>query len=198
VRGKGRLWQSQRKNGANPLTIAGGHSMDATRFLAGDFVDISARVTTQTRQWFDSDSGHTVDVDAPDTISVAARTRNGAEVAMQIATVPTAAPGFRLEIYGTAGRLVLTSDSNVSNGPNRLLGAKGTDDLAELPIPSRFILAPASLVDAPPSVNVAQAYVRFAEDRAAGRSTDPDFDTALDMHRVIDAIERSSARAFTI
>jgi predicted dehydrogenase len=193
VRGKGRLWQSQRKNGANPLTISGGHSMDATRFLVGDFAGISARVTTQTREWLDSDTGGTVEVDAPDAVSVVARTQSGAEVAMQIATVPTAAPGFRLEIYGTAGRLVLTSDSNVSNGPNRLLGAKGKDALAELPIPARLILAPASLADAPPSVNVAEAYARFAEDRAAGRRTDPDFDTALDMHRVIDAIERSAA-----
>jgi len=193
VRGKGRLWQSQRRNGANPLTIAGGHSMDATRFLVGDFGEIAARVTTQTREWLDSDTGNTVDVDAPDTTSVVARTRTGAEVAMQIATVPTAAPGFRLEIYGTAGRLVLTSDGNVSTGPNRLLGAKGKDDLAELPIPERFIVVPASLADDPRSGNVAQAYVRFAEDRAAGRSIDPDFDTAVDMHRVIDTIERSAA-----
>ena len=121
VRGTGRLWQSQRKNGHYPLTVAGGHSIDVTRFLVGEFVELSARVTTQTRQWLDSDTGHAIDVDAPDTTSVVARTRGGAEVAMQIATVPTAATGFRLEIYGTAGRLVLTSDSNVSTGPNRLL-----------------------------------------------------------------------------
>jgi predicted dehydrogenase len=144
------------------------------------------------REWRDSDTGQTVVVDAPDTTSVVARTQSGAEIAMQIATVPSAAPGFRLEIYGTAGRLELTSASNVSNGPNRLLGAKGKDALTELPIPARFILAPASLADAPPSVNVAQAYARFAEDRKAGRSTDPDFDTALGMHRLIDAIERSA------
>ena len=192
VRGKGRLWQSQRKNGANPLTIQGGHGIDAARYVLGEFGAIAARVTTQTRQWLDSDSGHTIDVDAPDTVGVLARTQRGAEVAIQVATVPTAAPGFRLEIFGTAGRLVLTTDGNVSTGPNTLLGAKGKDDLAELPIPSRLILAPASLADARPSVNVAQAYVRFAEDRAAGRTTDPDFDTALGMHRLIDAIERSA------
>ncbi len=124
VRGKGRLWQSQRKNGANPLTISGGHSIDAARFLLGDFVELSARVTTQTRTWIDSDTGQSVDVDAPDTTNVIARTRNGAEVAIQVATVPTAAPGFRLEIYGTAGRLVLTSTANVNNGPTRLLVRK--------------------------------------------------------------------------
>jgi predicted dehydrogenase len=193
VRGKGRIWQSQRKNGANPLTISGGHAMDATRFLVGDFSEIAARVATQTREWLDSDTGQKVAVDAPDTTSVAARARSGAEVAIQVATVATAASGFRLEIYGTAGRLVLTSNANVNNGPTKLLGAKGKDELAELPIPARFKLAPASLAAGSPSINVAQAYVRYAEDRAAGRSTAPDFDTALGMHRVIDAIERSAA-----
>jgi predicted dehydrogenase len=98
VRGKGRIWQSQRKNGANPLTISGGHSMDAARFLVGELIDISARVTTQTREWTDSDTGQKVAVDAPDTTSVIARTQGGAEVAIQVATVATAAPGFRLEI----------------------------------------------------------------------------------------------------
>ena len=193
VRGKGRLWQSQRKNGANPLTISGGHSMDATRFLVGDFTEISARVTTQTREWLDSDTGRNVAVDAPDTTSVVARTPSGAEVAIQIATVPTAAPGFRLEIYGTAGRLVLTSHANVNNGPTKLFAAKGKDALTELPIPARFNLAPTSLAAGSSGINVAQAYVRYAEDRTAGRKFDPDFDTALDMHHVIDAIERSAA-----
>jgi predicted dehydrogenase len=193
VRGKGRIWQSQRKNGANPLTISGGHSMDAARFLVGELIDISARVTTQTREWTDSDTGQKVAVDAPDTTSVIARTQGGAEVAIQVATVATAAPGFRLEIYGTAGRLVLTSHANVNNGPTKLFGAKGKDDLAELPIPARFILAPASLAAGSSSINVAQAYVRYAEGRAAGRTTDPNFDTALDMHHTIDAIERSAA-----
>jgi predicted dehydrogenase len=192
VRGKGRVWQSQRKNGANPLTISGGHSMDATRFLVGEFSEIAARVTTQTREWLDSDTGQKVAVDAPDMTSVVARTQSGAEVAIQVATVATAAPGFRLEIYGTAGRLVLTTHANVNNGPTKLFGAKGKDDLAELPIPARFNLAPASLAAGSPSINVAQAYVRYAEARAAGCSFDPDFDAALDMHHVIDAIERSA------
>jgi predicted dehydrogenase len=189
VRGKGRVWQRERKNGANTLTITGGHAMDATRFLVGDFTGIASRVTTQTRQWLDSDTGLTVDVDAPDTIGVSARTQRGAELSIQIATVATAAPGFRLEVYGSSGRLVLTTENNVSYGPNRLLGAKGHDELSELEVPSRYFLAPAELSAKPSSVNVAQAYARFAEDRAAGRRFDPDFDTAVEMHRIIEAIE---------
>lgn len=102
-RGKGRIWQAWRQNGANPLTIPGGHSIDIVRFLLGDFTDVSAHITTQVRQWTDTDHGHTIEVDAPDTISVVARTRGGAETTMQIATVPTAGSEYRFEIYGTTG-----------------------------------------------------------------------------------------------
>ncbi len=59
------------------------------------------------------------------------------------------------------------------------------------PIPERFVLVPPGLDQR--SSNVAQAYARYAADRAAGRSTDPDFETALGMHRAIDAIERSAS-----
>jgi predicted dehydrogenase len=197
-RGKGRIWQAWRQNGANPLTIPGGHSMDIVRFLLGDFTEIAAHLTTQVRQWTDTDHGHPIEVDAPDTISVVARTHGGAETTMQIATVPTGGSEFRCEIYGTAGRLVLGSNTSVNTGPTKLLGAKGKDALAELPIPDRLKLVPPSLPDAPRSTNVAHAYVRYAQARAAGQPCDPDFDAALSMHRVIDAIERSSAEGFTV
>jgi len=59
-------------------------------------------------------------------------------------------------------------------------------------------LVPPSLPDAPRSTNVAHAYVRYAQARAAGQPCDPDFDAALSMHRVIDAIERSSAEGLTV
>jgi predicted dehydrogenase len=196
-RGKGRIWQAWRKNGANPLTIGGGHSMDIVRFLLGDFTEVAAHLTTQVRQWTDTDLGHAIDVDAPDTISVIARTHGGAETTMQIAAVPTGGSEFRCEIYGTAGRIAISANRGVNHGPTKLLGAKGKDALAELPIPDRLKLVPTQ-TDAPRSTNVAQAYARYARARAADQPCDPDFDAALGLHRVIDAIERSSAEGLTV
>ena len=194
-RGKGRVWQAWRQNGANPLTIGGGHSMDIVRFLLGDFTDVAAHLTTQVRQWLDTDLGHPIDVDAPDTISVIARAHGGAETTMQIAAVPSGASEFRLEIYGTAGRLVLSSNPQ---GDGKLLsGAKGKDALAELPIPDRLKVVPPS-ADAPRSVNVAHAYARYAPARAGGQPCDPDFDAAPGLHRFIDAVERSSAEGIAV
>ena len=197
-RGKGRIFQAWRQNGANTLTIAGGHSMDIVRFLVGDFTDVSAHLKTQVRQWMDTDLGHPIDVTSPDTISVVARTHGGAETTMQIATVPSGGSEFRLEIYGTAGRLVLTTNPGLKQGlEKRLSGAKGKGALAELPIPDRLKLVPPA-PDASRSVNVAQAYVRYAQARAAGQPCDPDFDAALSLHRFIDAIERSSAEGIAV
>ncbi|MCZ6545282.1 MAG: gfo/Idh/MocA family oxidoreductase, partial [Chloroflexi bacterium] len=46
-RGPGRIWQAVRANGANPLTIAGGHAIDALCCILGEVVELSARVTTR-------------------------------------------------------------------------------------------------------------------------------------------------------
>ena len=110
-RGPGRIWQSVRANGANPLTIAGGHSIDALCCILGEVLQVSARVTTRITQWRHADTGLAVPVDAPDSISVAARIESGAEIAIQVASVPAQATGTRLEIYGDEGALFLTARS---------------------------------------------------------------------------------------
>lgn len=105
---------------------------------------------------------------------------------------PNAAPGTRLEIYGTAGRLTLTC-GGINVGPNDLHGAKGKDEPRPLPIPARLQLVADTIPGAPISVNVALNYERFAEAFTAGTAVEPNFATALGMHRLIDTIERASA-----
>ena len=189
-RGNGRIWQGVRKNGANPLTIPGGHSMDAMLFILGDMVEVSARIATRITQWHNSDTGETMTVDAPDVVSAIGKLASGVEVNVQIATAPTAAPGYRLEIYGRKGTLAVTS-SSVNIGPNKLFGAQGKNQLAELPVPDGYRAAPANTPSGPPQ-NVAHAYARFAKVFHSREGIDPDFDTALGIHRLIDAIERSA------
>lgn len=185
-----RLWMGERRNGAGPMTITGSHAMDALRYLLGEFSEVSARVTTRTREWLDTDTRKMVAVDTPDSVSIAAQLKNGTEVSAQIASVPGAGPGFGMEIYGTKGRLALSAGT-VNIGPNAFLGAQGNSALAALEIPARFRIAPTATPQGLP-LNVAQAYVRFAGNFGKGGRFDPDFESALAMHRVVDAIERSS------
>ena len=189
-RGPGRSWQRERVNGANPLTIAGGHAIDALCFILGEITDVSARVTTRITEWRDADTGAALPVDAPDSIAVAGRFASGAEVAIQVASVPVQPSGTRLEIYGREGALFLTAGS-ANIGPNRLLGARSGETLAEMAPPDEYLLVPEGTPSGPPR-NVAQGYARLADAFRAGDPFDPDFDVAVTRHRLLEAIERSS------
>src|SRR5207247_2113834 len=77
-RGPGRIWQGVRANGANVLTITGGHAIDALCAVLGEFAEVSARVATRIPQWRTLE-GTPVTVDSPDSITVVGRMAGGAE-----------------------------------------------------------------------------------------------------------------------
>lgn len=188
-RGDGRIWQGIRKNGANPMTIPGGHSIDALCYILGEFAEIGARVTTRITMWKHAVTGEDFPVDAPDTVTAAGVLKSGAEVSYQVASVPFNASGTRMEIYGRKGTLVLTSKS-VNTAPSQLHLAIGNEKLAEITPPDSYRLIPAEMA-AGPGRNVAQAYARFASTLQSGTADTPDFDHAVARHALIDAMERS-------
>ena len=192
-RGAGRIWQGDRRNGANTLTIAAGHSIDALCFMLGEFDEISARLATNITEWRNPDTGETMKVDSPDWISVSGRLAGGAQVAFLTTTVPANPAGSRLEIYGRDGTLVLTAGS-FNQGPAKIVGSRGREPLEPMDPPRRYTLVP----DGTPTgsaFNVAQAYARFA---TSGNDYHPNFDDAVRRHVLIDAIERSSAEGRSV
>jgi predicted dehydrogenase len=195
-RGEGRIWQGVRTNGANTMTIAGGHSIDALCYILGEFTEVSARLGTLITEWKHSETGETMKVDSPDTVSVAGALQNGAEVSYRVVAVPHNPSGTRLEIYGRDGTLVLTSGS-VNIGPNTLHGSKGKDPLAEMPPPDEYKLAPEGTPGGP-ARNVTQGYVRYADSLPKGEVVVPDFGDAVTRHALLDAIERSAAEGKSI
>ena len=196
-RGAGRIWQSDRTNGANTLTIAGGHGIDAMCTILGEFAEVSARATTRITEWLDTDTGKKVPVDSPDSITIAGRMESGAEVAVQVAAVPVGANGSRLEIYGREGVLVLSSGGALSGGPNRLYVGRGKDAVAEVQPPDEYTVVPEGTPAGPPR-NVAQGYARLADAFHSDAAFEPDFDLAVRRHRLIDAIERSSSQGVAV
>jgi predicted dehydrogenase len=190
-RGNGRIWQADRRNGANTLTIAAGHAIDALCYLAGEFDEVSARLATKMTQWHNTETGETVTVDSPDWISVQGRLERGAEVSFLVTTVPFNPSGHRLEVYGSQGTLVISGGS-ANNGPSQVQGAQGRDELAQLTVPARFTLVPEHTPTGSPR-NVAQAYARMAGPLRGDGSFEPDFGHAVKRHQLIEAIERSSA-----
>jgi predicted dehydrogenase len=190
-RGEGRIWQGRRRNGANTLTIAAGHAIDALCFVLGEFDEVSARLATTIGQWHNTDTGETLAVDSPDWISLSGRLRRGAPVSFLVTTVPANPSGTRFEIFGSDGTLVM-SGSSLNSAASQLHGARGNDPLAAMDVPLRFTLVPDGTPAGAPR-NVAQAYVRLAEATSSGGAFAPDFAHAVTRHTLIAAIERSSA-----
>ena len=195
-RGPGRIWQGDRRNGANTLTIAAGHSIDAVCFMLGEFEEVSARLATNITEWHNPETNEKFKVDSPDWISVSGRLAGGAQASFLTATVPANPSGTRLEIFGTGGTLVLTTGS-LNQGPSKVQGSRGKEPLEPMDPPRRFKLVPDSIPSGA-AFNVAQAYVRLAAAFNQSQPYAPDFQHAVRRHALIDAIERSDAEGRSV
>src|SRR5262249_37427736 len=152
---------------------------------------------TQAKQWLDTGTNTWLDVTSPDNVLVSGRLANGAVASVHIGAIPFAGSGYRMEIYGRDGTLVANGEDSPPLGAGDLHGAKHRHALA--PIPDRFGVA----ASGPPpgeAYNVGQLYARFAAAIRAGENGLPNFATAVDLHRLIDAIREAAdtGRAVTV
>ena len=187
-----RTWQRDDSLGATTLTIACGHSIDALRYVVGDFSEVSSVVSTQAAQWYESDTQQMVDVTAPDNIMVSGRLAGGGVGSVHVASVPWSDSGYKLEVYGREGTLVADSEDSPQLGDVRLRGAKNGDDaLHDIEIPSRLVWVLEGMPAGAP-YNVGQMYYQFGRAIREGGACEPDFDTAVGLHKFIDAIRAAS------
>ena len=186
-----RTWQRDAELGANTLTIANGHTVDAMRFVTGDFGRLSAVVATQAKQWLDTGANTWLDVTSPDNILLSGRLANGAVASVHIGAIPFAGSGYRMEIYGRDGTLVAMGEDSPQLSQVFLHGAKGANTLAPVPLPARLTLA-APATPSGEAVNVGQMYTLFAQGIRDGKNRQPTFATAVELHRLVDAIKEAS------
>ena len=189
-----RTWQRDVKLGANPLTITFGHVFDAMCMVAGELTELSAIVSTQVPQWFETDTKKYVDVTAPDNVLVQGRFENGAVANAYVGVHPYHGSGHRLEIYGSDGTLAMIGGGQSGEELQRRIvgGHKDDKSLQELPVPERFTWVPDAVRNGGPAYDVGQMWVKFAEAIRTGAEIEPDFDHAVRRHRSLDAIVRAS------
>jgi len=187
-----RTWQRDFSLGANTHTIANGHVIDALRFVVGDFARVSCMVTTQAKQWYETDTKQMVDVTSPDNILVSGKLARGAVASVHVAAVPWAGGGVRMVIYGREGTLMATGSISSQRGEMlRVQGAQKSHELKDLPLPDRYFWVPPEFPRGDP-FNVGQMYALFAEAVRTGKNRLPTFDTAVDLHRFLDTIKQAS------
>jgi predicted dehydrogenase len=188
-----RTWQRDVTLGANTLTITFAHVFDAMCMVVGELTELSAIVSTQVPQWFESDTKKYVDVTSPDNIMVQGRLQNGAIVNAYCGVHPYHGSGHRFEIYGREGTVSMIGGGEGGEELRRKIlgGHKDDKALQELPVPERCKRVPEALQNGP-AYDVGQMWVEFAEGIRKGSNIDSDFDHAVRRHRTLDAIVRAS------
>jgi predicted dehydrogenase len=183
-------------NGANALTVAVGHSLDALSYVLGEFADMSAVSALRRPVMTIGETGEQVVKTAADQIALIGTLASGVTASIHIREAVAGGIGFLWEINGTDGTLRVTGDAPYPGiFPLTVAGAHGQDELAELAAPAELIekWPELSSLAATPAYNVGRAYAAFAADLDNGTHTVPDFADAIRRHEVIDAIERSAA-----
>ncbi len=186
-----RIYLNDQSNGANMLTIPFGHAIDALCWVLGDFREVVATLATRRKTYVVVESRETRTRDIADQVIVSGTLTDGVVVAAHYRGGSSRATNFRWEINGTEGDLEVTAPSGHAQVAELTLrGARGdSSELAIMPVPGEYRVIAVELPG--PAVNVAEAYARFAEGEAAPDQI-PDFDDAVRLHRLLDAVERSA------
>ena len=195
-------WGSDKRKGANTLSIHAGHAIDALTSCLGKFSELASYVRTQTPFWNLKDSSDPISVTSPDNVIVNGILENRCVVSIHIASTRSPAPGWRMEIYGTEGTIIATSTLMLQYGDIKIRGAKledvpdsytyiGQDSLIDIPIPDCYRNIPDTVPSGWPS-NIAELYRIFSKGLNNGTSVQPDFGSALRHHQLLDAIEEAS------
>ena len=193
-----REWTTDQRNGVGTLRIIGGHNLDVLRYVVGDFTELQATVARRHDVVTVVETGARIPNTVPDVVLVNGRVAGGAYATVAIQAGLPKGFGARLELQGSDGVLVLSGPGSLhlSDAAMRLSGAQNEGKVAPLEVPERYRTVPDVVPDTA-ARNVAGLYLSLAD--AADRGDDPaaldvSFNTAVDLHRVLDAIDAASLR----
>jgi predicted dehydrogenase len=188
-----RWWSVRAEEGGGALLIALGHALDVVRWYLGEVEAVCGAVQTLVPEARFADTGEVVQVDAIDTIACMARLANGLSGTVHVSNACVGGGGFRLEVYGTEGRLRVESSHMVQYSPARVFAARGDDPLQELPVPTKYY-AVTEIPAESQAFQVAQLLRRCIQAIATSGDFHPNFEEAVGLHRTIEALVHSSKR----
>ncbi len=178
--------------GAGMQNVVFAHSIDGLLDVLGSrFETVDARYAIRRKATRTDETGAVLPMTVPDQVVVNGTLANGVVVATHFRGGLSRGTNFHLEINGTGGDIILTSPVGYTGfGGFRLMGASAGDQaLQAIEIPAFYGM---DHFAEGPSQGIAVAYARMASDMRRGTRLSPTFDDAVELHRLIDAIERSA------
>ncbi len=189
-----RAYQAEFANGANIMTITGGHNLDVLCYCLGEFRELSAFAVSQREQIPLDGTGELITKDVPDQLVVSGIVGDGAVVSAQVRGGMTRGFEFLFEIHGSEGDLVLAATTRASTQRQELTvrGARGTaKDLTDMPVPAKYRWVPEGVPQGSP-YNVAQVYAKLGEAIRDGKPAHPGFDAAIARHQMLDMVTQAA------
>src|SRR5438093_1933823 len=110
VVGQPNAYMLDKRNGANVLTIAVGHSLDILNYVLGEFADLSAVSALRRPLITIEETGEQIVKTAPDHIAVIGTLTSGAAASVHVREAVAGGTGFLWEINGTEGTLQINDD----------------------------------------------------------------------------------------
>jgi predicted dehydrogenase len=189
-----RSYQASFANGANLMTITGGHNLDALCYCLGEFRELSAFAVSQRDRIPLEGTGEPIAKDVPDQLVVSGIVGDGVAVSAQVRGGMNRGHAFLCEVHGSEGDLVLAATSRASTQRQELAvrGARGTaKDLEDMQVPAQYRWVPEAVPAGSP-YNVAQLYAKLAAAIRGDPAVHPGFDAAIERHRMLDMIVQSA------
>jgi predicted dehydrogenase len=168
------------ENGATLSTILGGHTLDLVISILGKITQIDALSATHFSSVHLIDTNGQIERKTPDQMLVLSRHENGCIVSADINGTASVDTPFTFEILGTEGRLSL-----LGGDPHGFQGGElRLDGDHPFPAPDEPVAG-----DLPrEAANVAEVYARLSRDIRASTWTVTDFDHAVRLTRLMDAV----------
>lgn len=180
-------WLHDASQGGGMLGAMGSHYLDLVRSFAGDYRDITARVTTSRRALPD-ESGVPRPVTADESFAVLASLTTGASVTLQFSSVSPVSLERRLELIGSDGALAVDRDLTMRV-------AKAGESFREEPIPQPEWSPAVAASHTPRFGLMIEKLIRWIE---TGVPQVPNLRDGYECQRVLDAARRSSVEERTV
>jgi predicted dehydrogenase len=188
-----REWAADDANGLSALTVRAAHTLDAVEHCVSPITAISADVRVATPVAVIAGTGRAVIRTAPDQVLVSGRLADGASLTGRFLLGVRGDVAPLLTVHGADGTAVVTgagSEPQIQMSPLRIRAARHDDtEFAAVSTPAAYRRAPEA-VPAGAARGVAENYLGI--DPPDGRWASPDFDDAVRLHELLDALNRSS------
>lgn len=119
------LWCADAATGASSLRVHGLHTADLISWIFGPLTEVSGHVATRESTWAGPDGPITAS--SADSAALTGRTADGALCSLHTSWLAWHGGGWRLEAYGSGGRVLAEAGGHTGHFPVTLYGARPDD-----------------------------------------------------------------------